>query len=209
MKAEPVLSANVAELVDVDELRREVKEKYREVASNPHGDFHFHTGREHALRIGYPRSPLDRLPDEATDAFAGVGNPFFWGMPEPGERVVDLGSGAGMDSFLSALAVGPEGRVIGVDMTVEMIERARDTARSLDLENVEFSAGVIEDLPVESAWADVVVSNGVINLCADKVRVYREIARVLKPGGRLTIADICVDNPVPESALRDIDLWTG
>jgi arsenite methyltransferase len=209
MKAEPTLSGDVTELVDIDELRREVKEKYREVASNPHGDFHFHTGREHALRIGYPRSPLDMLPDEATDAFAGVGNPFYWGPPEPKERVIDLGSGTGMDSFLSALAVGPEGRVIGVDMTFEMLERSRNTARSLGLDNVEFRAGVIEDLPVESAWADLVISNGVVNLCADKVRVYKEVYRVLKPGGRLTIADICVDKPVPASALRDIDLWTG
>jgi arsenite methyltransferase len=209
MKAEPNLTADVTELVDVDELRREVKEKYREVASNPHGDFHFHTGREQALRMGYPRPALDALPDEATDAFAGVGNPFYWGTPESGERVIDLGSGAGMDSLLSALAVGPEGRVIGVDMTFEMLERARNTARSLGLNNVEFRVGVIEELPVESAWADVVISNGVVNLCADKVRVYKEVYRVLKPGGRLTIADICVDKAVPESALRDIDLWTG
>jgi arsenite methyltransferase len=199
----------VTELVDVDELRREVKEKYREVAFNPDGDFHFHTGREQALRIGYPRAALDHLPDEATDAFAGVGDPFYWGMPAPGESVVDLGSGAGMDSLLSALAVGSEGRVIGVDMTFEMLERARSTARSLGLDNAEFRASVIEDLPLESGWADVVISNGVVNLCADKVRVYKEVYRVLKPGGRLTIADICVDKPVPEGALRDIDLWTG
>ena len=209
MRAEALSSANVTELVDVDGLRREVKEKYREVAFNPDGDFHFHTGREQALRIGYPRAALDRFPDEATDAFAGVGDPFYWGMPAPGESVVDLGSGAGMDSLLSALAVGSEGRVIGVDMTFEMLDRARSTARSLGLDNAEFRAGVIEDLPVESGWADVVISNGVVNLCADKVRVYNEVYRVLKPGGRLTIADICVDKPVPEGALRDIDLWTG
>jgi arsenite methyltransferase len=130
-------------------------------------------------------------------------------MPQPGERVVDLGSGAGMDSFIAAFAVGPEGRVIGIDMTPEMTERATRLARELGLENVEFREGLIEDLPIDSEWADVVISNGVINLCPDKLRVYREIQRVLKPGGRMTIADICVEKPVPEGALKDIDLWTG
>ena len=203
------LGANVEEIVDVDGLRSEVREKYKEVAEDPHADFHFHTGREHALRMGYPTSPLDELPDEATDAFAGVGNPFYWEHPQPGDSVVDLGSGAGMDSFLAALWVGAEGRVIGVDMTEEMIRRARATAMALGLDNVEFRSGVIEDLPIGSEWADVVISNGVINLCPDKLRVYREIRRVLKPGGRMIIADICVERPVPESALKDIDLWTG
>lgn len=197
------------DLVDVDALRRDVAEKYREVAVQPKGEFHFHTGREHASRLGYPAQPLEALPDEATDAFAGVGNPFFWGTPQPGEVVVDLGSGGGMDSLLSALWVGSEGRVIAVDMTEEMVYRAGAVARGMGLGNVEFRLGVIEDLPVEAGQADVVISNGVINLCADKARVYREIYRVLKPGGRVTIADICVDKPVPESALRDIDLWTG
>lgn len=196
-------------LVDVDRLRSEVREKYKEVAQDPHAGFHFHTGREHALRMGYPASPLDELPDEATDAFAGVGNPFFWEHPQAGETVVDLGSGAGMDSFLSAIWVGPEGRVLGVDMTDEMLERASATARTIGLDNVEFRSGVIEQLPIESDWADVVISNGVINLCPDKLNVYKEINRVLKPGGRMMIADICVERPVPESALQDIDLWTG
>lgn len=203
------LGASIEELVDVDRLRSEVRDKYKEVAHDPHADFHFHTGREHALRMGYPTSPLDELPDQATDAFAGVGNPFYWGHPQPGERVVDLGSGAGMDSFLAALWVEPAGRVVGVDMTEEMLERARATAESVDLDNVEFRSGVIEDVPVESEWADVVISNGVINLCPDKLRVYKEIHRVLRPGGRMMIADICVERPVPESALKDIDLWTG
>lgn len=203
------LGANIEELVDIDRLRSEVIEKYREVAQDPHADFHFHTGREHALRMGYPTSPLDELPDGATDAFAGVGNPFYWEHPQPGDSVVDLGSGAGMDSFLAALWVGPEGRVVGVDMTEEMVQRARATARAVGLDNAEFRSGVIEDLPVESEWADVVISNGVINLCPDKLRVYKEIRRVLKPGGRMLIADICVERPVPESALKDIDLWTG
>jgi arsenite methyltransferase len=205
---ERTLDQNITDLVDIEALRREVQEKYREVAADPTAAFHFHTGRAHALRMGYPESPLDELPDEATEAFAGVGNPFYWGLPQLGERVVDLGSGAGMDSFIAALAVG-QGSVLGVDMTPEMIERASATSESIGLQNVEFRVGVIEDVPVKSEWADVVISNGVINLCPDKMRVYKEIHRVLKPGGRMMIADICVEKSVPESALKDIDLWTG
>jgi SAM-dependent methyltransferase len=201
--------AEILELVDLEELRKEVREKYREVAEDPAADYHFHTGRLHALRLGYPVTALDRLPEEACEAFAGVGNPFYWGGPRPGERVVDLGSGAGMDSFLAALWVGREGRVVGVDMTPEMIGRSRELTAQLGLENMEFREGFIEKLPIEDAWADLVISNGVINLCPDKLGVYREIHRILKPGGRMTVADICVEKPVPESALRDIDLWTG
>ena len=209
MASERTLGADIVDLVDVEELREEVRKKYREVADTPTADFHFHTGRAHALRMGYPQSPLDQLPEEATEAFAGVANPFYWGLPQAGETVVDLGSGAGMDSFIAAIAVGPEGRVIGIDMTPEMIERSTRLARELGLDNVEFREGVIEDLPIDSGWADVVISNGVINLCPDKLGVYKEIHRVLKPGGRMTIADICVEKPVPEGALKDIDLWTG
>ena len=201
--------AEILELVDLDQLRKEVREKYREVAEDPSRDYHFHTGRAHALRLGYPASPLDQLPEAACAAFAGVGNPFFWGSPKPGERVVDLGSGAGMDSFLAALWTGPTGEVIGVDMTPQMIARSRGIAANLGLENVEFRQGLIEELPVEDGWADVVISNGVINLCPDKIGVYREIFRILRPGGRMTVADICLERPVPEEALRDIDLWTG
>lgn len=203
------LDANIVELVDVEALREEVRKKYREVADTPTADFHFHTGRRHALRMGYPESPLDQLPGDATEAFAGVANPFYWGLPQPGERVVDLGSGAGMDSFIASLCVGRDGHVIGVDMTPEMIERAERLATKLALQNVEFRQGLIEDVPVDSGWADVVISNGVINLCPDKLRVYKEVRRILKPGGRMTIADICVEKPVPEGALNDIDLWTG
>ena len=209
MAVEDTLGADVVELVDVEALRQEVRKKYREVADQPTAQFHFHTGRAHALWMGYPESPLDRLPEEATEAFAGVANPFYWGLPQPGERVVDLGSGAGMDSFIAALSVGPTGYVIGVDMTPEMIERAERVAKDLGLRNIEFRQGFIENLPIESEWADVVISNGVINLCPDKLRVYKEIHRVLKPGGRMTVADICVEKPVPEGALKDIDLWTG
>jgi SAM-dependent methyltransferase len=201
--------ADILELVDLEALRLEVREKYREVAEDPTAAYHFHTGRAQAIRLGYPSSPLDQLPEEACQAFAGVANPFYWGGPQPGERVVDLGSGAGMDSFLAALWVGPTGRVIGVDMTPEMLGRSRNLAAKLGLANVEFREGFIEKVPIEDGWADVVISNGVINLCPGKLGVYREVNRVLKPGGRMTIADICVEKPVPESALRDIDLWTG
>jgi arsenite methyltransferase len=195
--------------VDVATLRAEVQAKYREVAQDPTGDYHFHTGRAHARRLGYPPSPIDQLPDEACEAFAGVANPFHWDHPQPGDQVVDLGSGAGMDSFLAALWVGAHGQVIGIDMTPEMLARSRRLADQLGLDNVEFRHGVIEDLPIEDGWADVVISNGVINLCPDKVGAYREVHRVLKPGGRMRVADICVERPVPEGALRDIDLWTG
>lgn len=200
---------DISKLVDTDRLRADVRAKYRDVAEDPSASFHFHTGRAHALRLGYPSSPLDQLPDEACEAFAGVANPFHWDHPRPGEFVVDLGSGAGMDSFLAATWVGGSGRVIGVDMTPEMLARSRRVAAQAGFGNVEFREGVIERVPVEDSWADVVISNGVINLCPDKLGVYREVARILKPGGRMMIADICVQKPVPESALRDIDLWTG
>jgi SAM-dependent methyltransferase len=200
---------DVSQLVDVEKLRGEVQEKYREVAGDPTAAYHFHTGRAHALRLGYPASPLDQLPEVACEAFAGVANPFYWSAPQAGERVVDLGSGAGMDTFLAAMWVGAEGRVIGVDMTPEMLSRSRRMATKLGLENVDFREGLIEKAPVDDCWADVVISNGVINLCPDKLGVYKEVNRILKPGGRMMIADICVQKPVPASALKDIDLWTG
>src|SRR5205809_943856 len=135
--------AEILDVVDLEALRKEVREKYREVAADPTAEYHFHTGRAHAIRLGYPATPLDQLPDYACEAFAGVGNPFFWGGPKPGEKVVDLGSGAGMDSFLAALWVGNEGKVIGVDMTPEMLYRSRSMAVKLGLDNVEFREGLI------------------------------------------------------------------
>jgi arsenite methyltransferase len=194
--------------VDVVALRDEVSTKYRDVAVNPHSTFHFHTGRPLARRLGYDDAIVSRMPESAIEAFAGVGNPFSQGALNPGERVVDLGSGAGFDCFIAAEQVGAEGRVVGVDMTEEMLERSRTTATAMGLGNVEFRRGIIEDLPVEDGWADVVISNGVINLCADKRRVFNEIMRVLRPGGRLQFADIATGKVVPEAAIRNIDLWT-
>jgi arsenite methyltransferase len=194
--------------VDAVALREEVKTKYREVAVSPHAGFHFHTGRPLARRLGYDDAVVARMPDSAVEAFAGVGNPFSQGVLRPGEHALDLGSGGGFDCFVAAGQVGPEGRVVGVDMTEEMLGRSRAAAMAMDLGNVEFRQGIIEDLPVEDGWADAVISNGVINLCADKRRVFTEIMRVLRPGGRLQFADIANSNPVPEAAIRNIDLWT-
>jgi arsenite methyltransferase len=194
--------------VDAVALREEVKSKYRSVAVDPHGSYHFHTGRPLARHLGYDETVVARMPENAIDAFAGVGNPFSQGALRPGERVVDLGSGGGFDCFVAAEQVGAEGQVVGVDMTEEMLQRSRSAASARGLGNVEFRQGVIEDLPVETAWADVVISNGVINLCADKRRVFSEIMRVLKPGGRLQFADIATGKAVPEAAIRNIDLWT-
>ena len=196
-------------LVDADALREQVKEKYREVALDPDATFHFHTGRTQAARLGYEPAAVDALPDRAVESFAGVGNPFSLRRLDTAERVVDVGSGAGFDSFIAAGQVGSAGSVVGVDMTDEMLEKSRHTAASLGVTHVEFREGLAESLPVEDGWADAVISNGVINLCADKKAVFAEIFRVLRPGGRLQIADIANGRPVPPEALRDIDLWTG
>lgn len=195
--------------VDPATLREEVKKKYRDVACNPHGEYHFHTGRPLAKRLGYDQAVVDAMPDEAVESFAGVGNPFSLRRLERGERVVDAGSGGGFDTFIAAQQVGPEGRVTGVDMLEEMLEKSRDTARTMGLDHVEFREGILEELPVEDGWADVVISNGVINLCADKKAVFSELWRVLRPGGTLQFGDIANGKPVPESAIRNVDLWTA
>jgi len=195
--------------IDADELREQVRAKYREVASTPSATFHFHTGRPLAARLGYDPTIVEALPDRAVESFAGVGNPFSLRRPAAGERVVDVGSGAGFDSFVAAAHVGPAGAVIGVDMTQEMLDKARDTASALGYGNVEFREGLAESIPVEDGSIDAVISNGVINLCIDKRAVFDEIRRVLKPGGWLQFADIANGRPVPPEALRDIDLWTG
>jgi arsenite methyltransferase len=195
--------------VDVDVLREQVREKYRAVAEEPEATYHFHTGRQHAIRLGYDAAVVDRLPDRAVESFAGIGNPFSLRPLQTGERVVDVGSGAGFDSFVAAHHVGPTGAVVGVDMTDEMLTKAHATAAALELGNVEFRPGLAEALPVVDGWADTVISNGVINLCADKRAVFDEIHRVLRPGGVLQFADIANGRPVPPDVLRDVDLWTG
>jgi SAM-dependent methyltransferase len=195
--------------VDPEALRADVRDKYREVALHPDGEFHFHTGRPLAARLGYPSEVVEALPDRAVESFAGVGNPFSVRPLQPGERVVDFGSGGGFDCFVAAQAVGDEGQVVGVDMTSEMLAKSCGTAEALELANVEFREGLLEQVPVEDGWGDVVISNGVINLCADKAAVFAEAYRVLRPGGYLQFADIANGKPLPEAAVCEIDLWTG
>jgi len=195
--------------VDADRLRQEVSAKYREVALAPHATYHFHTGRPLAARLGYETSVVDALPDAAVESFAGVANPFALRRLAKGERVVDAGAGAGFDCFIAAEQVGPTGKVAGIDMTEEMLEKSRSTAHALGWGNVEFREGLLENMPVEDGWADVVISNGVFNLCADKRGVFSEVMRVLRPGGHLQFADIANGKAVPEAAVRDIDLWTA
>jgi arsenite methyltransferase len=195
--------------VDPVLLREEVKSKYRDVASNPSGEYHFHTGRPLARRLGYDPALVDSMPDAAVESFAGVANPFSLRSLEQGERVVDAGSGGGFDCFVAAHQVGPQGQIVGVDMLPEMLEKSRKTAESMELKNVEFREGLLEEIPVENGWADVVISNGVINLCADKKQVFSELWRVLRSGGKLQLGDIANGKPVPESAIRNIDLWTA
>lgn len=195
--------------VDPALLREQVKSKYRDVAIAPHGSYHFHTGRPLARRLGYDSGVVDAMPDVAVESFAGVANPFATQRLAVNEHVVDAGSGAGFDCFIAADQVGPDGRVIGIDMLDEMLTKSRDSARQMGLRNVDFREGLIEKMPVEDGWADVVISNGVINLCADKQQAFQEIWRVLRPGGRLQFADIANSKPVPASALQNIDLWTA
>ena len=203
------VDSQAASSVDVFALREEVKSKYREVTADPHGNHHFHTGRYLAKHLGYDRAFVESLPDAAVESFAGVANPFAPRSLSKGEKVVDVGSGAGFDSFVAAHQVGPTGSVVGVDMTEEMLAKSRTTVGKLGLTNVAFREGLAEHLPVEDGWADVVISNGVINLCADKKAVFSDIYRVLRPGGRLQFADIANGKPVPESAIQNIDLWTA
>jgi arsenite methyltransferase len=194
--------------VEPEALRASVREKYREVALRPAGAFHFHTGRPLAVMLGYPAALVDGLPDRAVESFAGVANPFSLRPLGQGDRVVDIGSGGGFDSIVAAHLVGTDGRVVGVDMTPEMLHKSRETARSMGHDHVEFREGLAEDLPLDDGWADVVISNGVLNLVADKAQLFSEIFRVLRPGGRLQFADIAIGKPVPDEAVCNIDLWT-
>jgi len=193
--------------VDRDILREAIQEEYEAVACEPQRGFHFHTGRPLAAILGYHAEWLDGIFDGSIESFAGTGNPFSLGALAPGERVVDIGCGAGIDSLIAARMVGPDGGVIGIDMTPSMLEKAQTAAK--ELEHVEFRLGFGEELPVPDEWADVVISNGVVNLMPDKQEAFTEMARVLKPGGRIQIGDILVDRPVPENSKEDIALWTG
>jgi arsenite methyltransferase len=194
--------------VDVELLKSEIKKTYASVSAEPEKDFVFPTGRPWAEDLGYPEE-LANVPDTAVESFAGVANPFSLSRLEPGERVLDLGSGAGTDSLVAAQMVGPSGRVTGIDMTPEMLEKARRGAEAMRAENVEFVEGEVESLPFRDKSFDVVISNGVIDLVPDKDAVFREIFRVLEPGGRIQIADVTIQNPVSEEGKRNIDLWTG
>lgn len=195
--------------INLESLRSAIREEYEVVAHEPEHGFHFHTGRPLAQMLGYADEWLHDISQSAIESFAGTGNPFSLGAIRPGARVVDVGCGAGLDSLIAARMTGPGGRVVGVDMTPAMLAKARRSAREMGLEQVEFREGYGEALPVDDEWGDVVISNGVLNLMPDKSAGLREMARVLKPGGRLQFGDILVQKAVPESAKRDIDLWTG
>ncbi len=195
--------------VNIEVLRNAISTEYRDVALNPQKGFHFHIGRPLAKILGYDDELIKTVPESSVNSFAGTGNPFSLGTIRPGERVVDVGCGAGFDSLIAAHMVGNSGRVISIDMTPEMLQKAQGASEVAGLNNVDFREGVAETLPVDDKWADVVISNGVVNLCPDKLAVFREMYRVLKPGGRLQIADILVEKPVPEEAKENIDLWTG
>jgi arsenite methyltransferase len=194
--------------IDVDLLKSEIKKTYASVSEEPEKDFVFPTGRAWAQDLDYP-AELASVPESTVESFAGVANPFSLGRLEPGERVLDLGCGAGTDSLVAAQMVAPGGRVTGLDMTPEMLAKARAGAAEMELENVEFVEGEAEVLPFDEASFEVVISNGVIDLVPDKDAVFGEIYRVLAPGGRIQIADVTIQNPVSEEGKRDIDLWTG
>jgi len=194
--------------IDVDVLREEIEKTYTEVSTDPQAEFIFPTGRPWAEDLGYPEE-LANVPDGSVQSFAGVANPFTLGRIEPGQVVLDLGCGAGTDLLIAAQMVGPEGRAIGVDMTSSMLERARESAREMGLENVELHQSLIESLPLPDESVDVVISNGVIDLVPDKEAVFSELDRVLRPGGRLQIADVIIHHEVSEDARKRIDLWTG
>lgn len=203
--------SSVARPADVDTgvLREAIQKEYAEVAGNPGKGFHFHTGRALTRITGYKDEWLEGVPETAIESFAGTGNPFAMGVLKAGEKVVDVGSGGGIDSLIAARMVGPGGRVVGIDMTPAMLERARAAAAGSGIGNVEFREAYMEEIPVSDGWADVVISNGVLNLAPDKQKALGEMFRVLRRGGRLQIGDILVQREVSDEAKRKIDLWTG
>jgi arsenite methyltransferase len=194
--------------IDVGLLKSEIRKTYASVSQEPEKDFIFPTGRAWAEDLGYPEE-LARVPDEVVESFAGVANPFSLGRLEPGEHVLDVGSGAGTDSLVAALMVGPEGAVTGIDMTPEMLAKARAGAAALGLDHVTFVEGEVERLPFADESFDVVISNGVIDLVPDKEAVFSQLYRVLVPGGRIQVADVTIQRPVSDEGRRNIDLWTG
>jgi arsenite methyltransferase len=194
--------------IDVQLLKCEIKKTYASVSQEPEKDFIFPTGRAWAEDLDYPEE-LAGVPDRAVESFAGVANPFSLGRLAPGEHVLDVGCGAGTDTLVAAQMVAPAGHVTGIDMTPEMLSRARAAAAEMRAENVDFVEGDVEKLPFAAASFDVVISNGVIDLIPDKDAVFSEIFRVVRPGGRLQIADVTIQQPVSEEGRRDIDLWTG
>ena len=195
--------------VDVGVLREEIQKTYTDVATDAAQEFIFPTGRAWAEELGYPEPELSRVPDATAESFAGVANHWTLGRIEPGSVVLDLGCGAGTDLLIAAQMTGPSGRAIGVDMTSSMLERARASARAMGIDTLELHESLIETLPLEDASVDVVISNGVIDLVPDKDAVFDEIDRVLKPGGRLQVADVVIHKEVSEDARKRIDLWTG
>jgi arsenite methyltransferase len=194
---------------DVEVLRTSIRAEYAAVASDPRRGFHFHTGYRLAAMLGYPDAIISELPPDAVASMAGTGNPFALGPIGTGERVVDCGSGSGTDALIAARLVGPGGGVIGVDMTPEMLAKARASAAIAGFTNVEFREGLLERLPIETGWADIVISNGVLNLVPDKRAALGEMYRVLRPGGRLQLADIVLERPVSATSRQDVSLWTG
>jgi arsenite methyltransferase len=195
--------------VDVDVLRHEIQKTYTDVSTDTDQEFIFPTGRAWAQDLGYPEPELSRVPDGSVESFAGVANHWPLGRIDAGETVLDLGCGAGTDLLIAAQMAGAEGRVIGVDMTSTMLERARESARAMGFSNVELHESLIETLPLADASVDVVISNGVIDLVPDKEAAFAEIDRVLRPGGRLQVADVIIHTEVSEDARKRIDLWTG
>jgi SAM-dependent methyltransferase len=201
--------SSMSTLVDVDVLREEIRRTYTDVATDTTAEFIFPTGRWWAEDLGYPQPELGRVPDATVESFAGVANHWTLGRVEPGAVVLDLGCGAGTDLLIAAQMTGPQGRAIGVDMTPAMLERAQASTRAMRLENVELYTALIEAVPLEDESVDVVISNGVIDLVPDKGAVFDEIDRVLRPGGRLQVADVVIRHEVSEDARKRIDLWTG
>ncbi len=195
--------------IDADDLREKVQAMYRAVANEPHGTFHFEMGYDLAARLGYPTGELDAVPAEAVESFAGVGHHLGLADLREGDHVVDLGSGSGMDAFLAARRVGATGEIVGVDMTEAQLAKARRLAARDGVTNTRFEHGYIERAPVPDGSADVVISNGVINLCSDKAAVFREIARILAPGGRMAISDIVTEHPLTEAIVCDVNLWAS